>query len=171
MYNPREDIFERDEDDSNLIRIDAALEPRSSGAGSGSTSISYSALATHSVFEDLDDDIYFPSYEDDPSDNSKDSSDDQTDTRESPTAIPLTIPEPKPIERSEDDSAACIQPLRHVDYLSHEWIQEDIWSSWRYIVSKRKIYTNSERLENAAWRSWEKRRRNLKTVSPETLRW
>lgn len=72
---------------------------------------------------------------------------------------------------SEDDQALETEPTRHVDYLSHEWREEDIWSSWRYIVSRRNVYTNSVRLENASWRTWAKAKNNLKTVSPEALNW
>jgi hypothetical protein len=73
--------------------------------------------------------------------------------------------------RPEDDIAAQRQPTRHVDYLSHDWKEEDIWSSWRHIVSKRKIYGNSARLENASWRTWAKAKNKLRTISPETLNW
>ncbi|KAH7359020.1 protein phosphatase type 1 complex subunit Hex2/Reg1 [Plectosphaerella cucumerina] len=72
---------------------------------------------------------------------------------------------------SQDDTAVKTQPTRHVDYLSHEWKEEDIWSSWRYIVSRRSEVTNSARLENASWRTWVKAKNNLKTVSPEALNW
>ena len=72
---------------------------------------------------------------------------------------------------ASDDQAIEDEPTRHVDYLSHEWKEEDIWSSWRYIVTKRKVYSNSVRLENASWRTWVKAKNNLKTVSPETLNW
>lgn len=70
-----------------------------------------------------------------------------------------------------DDSAIESEPTRHVDYLSHNWKEEDIWSSWRHIVSKRNVYPNSSRLENASWRTWAKSKYRLKTVSPETLNW
>jgi Fungal protein of unknown function (DUF1752) len=71
-----------------------------------------------------------------------------------------------------DDQALEDQPTRHVDYLSHEWKEEeDIWSSWRYIVARRKVYNNSVRLENASWRTWTKTKYHLKTVSPEDLNW
>lgn len=30
---------------------------------------------------------------------------------------------------------------------------------------------NGVRLENASWRTWQKQRNNLKTISPETLNW
>ncbi|RKF61582.1 putative protein phosphatase type 1 complex subunit hex2 reg1 [Golovinomyces cichoracearum] len=72
---------------------------------------------------------------------------------------------------AEDDTAIRIQPSRHVDYLSHNWHEEDIWSSWKHVVSRRKAYNNSARLENASWRSWIKAKYKLKTVSPETLNW
>lgn len=70
-----------------------------------------------------------------------------------------------------DDQAIEDQPTRHVDYLSHQWKEEDIWSSWRYIVARRNVYNNSVRLENASWRTWTKAKYNLSTVSPETLNW
>ncbi|PVH69731.1 hypothetical protein DL98DRAFT_522027, partial [Cadophora sp. DSE1049] len=63
------------------------------------------------------------------------------------------------------------QPSRHVDYLCHDWKEEDIWSSWKHVVSKRKANSNSARLENALWRTWTKSRYRLKTVPPETLDW
>ncbi|TVY33378.1 Uncharacterized protein LSUB1_G008460 [Lachnellula subtilissima] len=78
---------------------------------------------------------------------------------------------PDPREHAEDDSAVRTHPSRHVDYLSHNWKEEDIWSSWKHIVSKRKAYNNSARLENASWRTWTKSKNHLKTVSPETLNW
>lgn len=70
-----------------------------------------------------------------------------------------------------DDSSIEEEPERHVDYLSHEWREEDIWASWRYVVSRRNRYSNAVRLENASWRTWAKAKYNLRTVSPETLNW
>ncbi|PKS06395.1 hypothetical protein jhhlp_007143 [Lomentospora prolificans] len=78
---------------------------------------------------------------------------------------------PEVVDRAEDDTAIRQQPTRHVDYLSHNWTEEEIWSSWRYIVSRRKDYMNAARLENASWRTWLKAKNNLRTVSPETLNW
>ena len=72
---------------------------------------------------------------------------------------------------AEDDTAIRAIPSRHVDYLSHNWKEEDIWESWKYIVSRRGDYSNSARLENASWRTWVKSKNKLKTVSPETLNW
>lgn len=78
---------------------------------------------------------------------------------------------PTPPEHAEDDTAVKHRPTQHVDYLSHDWREEDIWSSWRYIISKRREFANAPRLENASWRTWMKAKYGLKTVSPETLNW
>ncbi|OKL58542.1 hypothetical protein UA08_06272 [Talaromyces atroroseus] len=72
---------------------------------------------------------------------------------------------------SSDDASIESEPERHVDYLSHDWREEDIWSSWRYVVSRRDRYSNGVRLENASWRTWAKSKYSLRTVSPETLNW
>jgi hypothetical protein len=72
---------------------------------------------------------------------------------------------------SADDSLIEDEPSRHVDYLSHDWKEEDIWSSWRYVTSRRNDYSNGVRLENASWRTWAKAKYNLKTISPESLNW
>ncbi|KAI0482908.1 protein phosphatase type 1 complex subunit Hex2/Reg1 [Xylariaceae sp. FL0804] len=91
------------------------------------------------------------------------------DHETSPTA---SLPEsPLPVEHAEDDTAVNPHPTHHVDYLSHNWKEEDIWSSWRYIVSNRGDYINGPRLENASWRTWMKAKYRLRTVSPETLNW
>jgi len=82
---------------------------------------------------------------------------------------PMTTPDPQPI--SEDDTAVRKEPSHHVDYLSYEWREEDIWSSWRHIVEHRSVYGERSRLENASWRTWAKAQFKLKTVSPETLNW
>ena len=87
-----------------------------------------------------------------------------------PTAdTPMTTPDHMPI--SEDDTAVRKEPSHHVDYLSYEWREEDIWSSWRHIVEHRSVYGERSRLENASWRTWAKAQFKLKTVSPETLNW
>ena len=84
----------------------------------------------------------------------------------------LSRPEsPIPDGYAEDDIAVRTQPSKHVDYLSHNWKEEDISSSWKHIVSKRISYSNSARLENVSWRTWIKSKNNLKTVSAESLDW
>lgn len=88
------------------------------------------------------------------------------------TSTNVSRPEsPIPTKYAEDDTAIRTQPSKHVDYLSHNWKEEDIWSSWKHIVSKRRAYSNSARLENASWRTWVKSKNKLKTVSPESLGW
>ncbi|CZR56624.1 uncharacterized protein PAC_06513 [Phialocephala subalpina] len=75
------------------------------------------------------------------------------------------------VEHTKDDTMVRDQPSRNVDYLCHDWEEEDIWSSWKHIVSIRKAYGNTGRLENALWRAWTKSQYRLKTVPPETLNW
>lgn len=70
-----------------------------------------------------------------------------------------------------DDTAVKREPTKQVDYFSHNWKEEDIWSSWRYVVAKRKTFSNSLRLENASWRAWTKNKYRLKTVSPDSVDW
>jgi len=74
-------------------------------------------------------------------------------------------------EYAEDDIAVTSRPTRQVDYLSYEWKEEDIWSSWRYVVARKGEFANGVRLENALWRTWIKTKNNLKTISPESLNW
>ena len=105
--------------------------------------------------------------------------------RPTPVGVPQSpAPTPErlstPIEDSEsqsrlppvaDDSSLKDEPSRQVDYLSHDWREEDIWASWKHITSKRKELGESSRLENASWRQWAKQKNRLSTVSPETLNW
>ncbi|KAF2151210.1 hypothetical protein K461DRAFT_322500 [Myriangium duriaei CBS 260.36] len=138
-------------------------------------------------FEDKDDreneDIAFPSYDDgvqfyhtdEPLDlppSPSDGSDAGSTAREESNASQSTRSEsPLPTPIVADDTAVKANPSRHVDYLSHDWREEDIWSSWRHIVSQRKVYGQRSRLENASWRTWAKSKYRLPTVSPETLNW
>jgi hypothetical protein len=73
--------------------------------------------------------------------------------------------------QAADDTSVEEEPSRHVDYLSHEWREEDIWASWRYVTARKDSYSNGVRLENASWRTWAKAKNNLGTISPETLNW
>lgn len=86
------------------------------------------------------------------------------------TAAPANIPDPL-LRTASDDASIEPEPERHVDYLSHDWREEDIWTSWRYVVARRDRYSNGVRLENASWRTWAKSKYGLRTVSPETLNW
>ncbi|KAA1470179.1 hypothetical protein DENSPDRAFT_741693, partial [Dentipellis sp. KUC8613] len=70
-----------------------------------------------------------------------------------------------------DDTSLSTQPRGQVDYLSHEWREEDVWRSWRNMTRQKNEIANGARLENASWRTWWKQRNKLKTISPETLNW
>ncbi|KAG8664211.1 uncharacterized protein FPOAC1_013918 [Fusarium poae] len=80
-------------------------------------------------------------------------------------------PEHGKSQYAEDDTAVSSRPSRQVDYLSNEWREEDIWSSWKYVVTRRGELPNSARLENASWRAWIKAKNNLKTTPPESINW
>lgn len=99
-------------------------------------------------------------------DKFEDSDQASTASTDASTATPLPNLSP-----SADDTSIEVEPSRHVDYLSHEWKEEDIWSSWRYVTTRKNTYGNGVRLENASWRTWAKRKYNLGTISPETLNW
>ncbi|EFR02214.1 hypothetical protein MGYG_05217 [Nannizzia gypsea CBS 118893] len=73
--------------------------------------------------------------------------------------------------RAADDSFVEREPSRHVDYLSHPWREEDVWSSWRYIAARKEDYESGHRLENAAWRSWARIRFGLGWFPAEALNW
>lgn len=74
-------------------------------------------------------------------------------------------------KRAMDDSIVRGQPSQNVDYLSHDWKEQDIWLTWKHIASEGHMYGDSTRLENAAWRAWTKSKYRLKTVTPEALHW
>ncbi|KAF1813651.1 hypothetical protein P152DRAFT_393836 [Eremomyces bilateralis CBS 781.70] len=78
---------------------------------------------------------------------------------------------PDAVYHAEDDTSIKPEPTRHVDYLSYDWREEDIWSSWRHIVAQRRVLGERSRLENASWRQWAKQQNKLKTVAPESLNW
>jgi hypothetical protein len=46
-------------------------------------------------------------------------------------------------EHAEDDTMAQVRPSRYVGYLFHDWKEEDVWSSWKHIVSKGELYDHS----------------------------
>ncbi|KAG6878271.1 hypothetical protein C0992_008329 [Termitomyces sp. T32_za158] len=70
-----------------------------------------------------------------------------------------------------DDSSVATLPRAQVDYLSHNWEEEDVWRSWRNMTRQKNEIANGVRLENASWRTWWKQRNGLGTVTPETLNW
>ncbi|MCJ1474340.1 hypothetical protein MMC13_002998 [Lambiella insularis] len=132
---------------------------------------------------DDEDDIQFPSYDDSSSSSvieaaappsSPDLKAVEDDTAATPHRTESTVFDLDALgvpQVAGDDTAVKVEPSRHVDYLSHTWKEEDIWSSWRHIVAKRGVYTNSSRLENASWRTWAKSKNRLKTISPDSLNW
>jgi hypothetical protein len=159
------------------------LHADSSVASSFSTPASSLSLDVRCEDDDDDEDqIAFPSYDDvgyydqaeelEPPASPRTGDSYTVSPTSNSTSTNVSRPEsPENVEHAEDDTAIRTQPSRHVDYLSHNWKEEDIWSSWKLIVSKRNAYNNSARLENASWRTWMKAKNKLKTVSPETLNW
>lgn len=149
------------------------------------SSLSLNTKSEAEVEEEDEDQIVFPSYDDvgyleaaedldapaSPRTGVSSTFSPASNSTSTPTTNASRPETPEPTAVAEDDTAVRNEPSRHVDYLSHDWREEDIWSSWRHIVSKRKVYGNSARLENASWRTWTKAKYHLKTVSPETLNW
>ena len=153
------------------------LAHRTFSTGTSYTSTPASSLSLDTRADaDLEGEIDFPSYE-------KSGSLYQLEELQEPVPesvkdegkSPATpVPEGEALQgdrRPRDDQEIEKEPTRHVDYLAHEWKLEDIWASWRYVVARRKVYSNSVRLENASWRTWAKAKDNLRTVSPESLNW
>ena len=126
-----------------------------------------------------DDDIDFPNYDsiqlsrhDLEDEASRRSGEEDNDAPEISTTTDTTQSDsPLPTPTVADDTAIEEEPSRHVDYLTHDWRQEDIWASWRHIVSHRNVYGPRSRLENASWRTWAKSKYQLRTISPEQLNW
>jgi hypothetical protein len=164
MYDPREDIYGIGPDDGQL---------------DGANGISLAAQLRNPLLSPFmsdtvkeENDLYFPVYEHDDKVRDDGSSEcvESAGLSPSPSLIVRPISQVS-IERPEDDLAARMLPVRHVDYLSHDWSEADLWATWKHIVSERSAYDNSVRLENASWRSWEKIRSNLKTISPGSVKW
>ena len=136
-----------------------------------------SNFSTDTQSESSKNDAKYPTYDDDgyfgPLDNVTHPS--PLADVDAPTSTPNATPPRRDSERIPltvgDDTAIETEPSRHVDYLSHEWREEDIWSSWRHVVARRGVYGNSSRLENASWRTWAKAKWQLQTVQPESLNW
>lgn len=72
---------------------------------------------------------------------------------------------------TRDDTTIQDEPTHHVDYLTHPWSEEDVWSTWQYVLSKRSTLTAAARLENASWRCWGKCRNGGLTVPAEKIDW
>jgi hypothetical protein len=188
-YSSRRSNYSHSDHLSGSLPSSAPSSPRASSTNLSSYS-SYqstpsSALSLETSFDDDDEDeedpITFPGYYDIGSTESHKEHAPPSSPSKIDASIALSSPEddaispttasPDPLPKSEDDTAVRHEPSQHVDYLSHDWQEEDIWSSWRHIVAKRKIYGERSRLENASWRTWAKSKYKLRTVSPETLNW
>ncbi|KAH8921642.1 hypothetical protein BT69DRAFT_311896 [Atractiella rhizophila] len=71
----------------------------------------------------------------------------------------------------DDTQVASRLPRICVDYLSHDFEEDDVWTSWKAMTRNKNVISNGIRLENASWRTWAKQRGKLGTISPETLNW
>lgn len=69
-------------------------------------------------------------------------------------------PGQSPPAPADDAAIVAEEPDSRVDYLNYPWKEEDLWTSWRHLVSHRHCEVQSERLENAAWRAWAQCRLN-----------
>jgi hypothetical protein len=74
-------------------------------------------------------------------------------------------------DTTQDDAAVTKRPSRNVDYFSHNWQEDDLVASWRYIICNRPTLNTFSRLENIAWRSWTKIRSRLRTHVLESEEW
>lgn len=92
---------------------------------------------------------------------------------DSPTSVNTGSPSLLPTHVEDDIwSERGPAPSRHVDYLSHDWQEPDIWASWRYVRKEKESFPAiAARLENASWRTWAKSKYKLKTITPEALNW
>ncbi|EMC93549.1 hypothetical protein BAUCODRAFT_113998 [Baudoinia panamericana UAMH 10762] len=151
----------------------SAASPTHSSTSNFSFQPSPPTLSLEPQASNDDDDISFPDYggvrfnERHEGSEESHSSDEPVGSTTDTTASDSPLPTPT----VADDTAIKQEPKQHVDYLSHNWREEDIWSSWRHIVSQRRVYGQRSRLENASWRTWAKSKYKLRTVSPETLNW
>ena len=116
----------------------------------------------------LDDELILPAYDSGLGAHPAPPTEPDLDSNASVSSVPAVWTSGAP---AADDSSVEEEPSRHVDYLSHDWREEDIWASWRYVTARKNDYSNGVRLENASWRTWAKAKHNLGTISPETLNW
>jgi hypothetical protein len=145
--------------------------------------------SSRSIEEDNADNAYnpFPAYEhampsntslhdaledDDEEEDYEELEDEEEAPLESPSSLKSSSPSAIPHISDDIWTERGPGPSRQVDYLSHDWTEPDIWSSWRYVRKEKAGYPqNAARLENASWRTWAKSKYKLKTITPETLNW
>lgn len=94
-----------------------------------------------------------------------------TDDYDDDDIVPDSSTNPGSIEHGADDMSICSQPTRNVDYLSHLLREEDLWASWKHVVSHKQAYRQSTRLKNASWRAWAQTRSKLELFPAESLNW
>ncbi|KAK4635547.1 hypothetical protein CLAFUW4_00851 [Fulvia fulva] len=169
-------------------RLPVSLPPSSASSFSSisnATTLDSAFDSTNSSIDTdltLDTDLDFPNYDDVSYRHDSASTgvppsspafcDDSSEPTQSTCTDTTRSDSPLPTPTVVDDSAIKQEPSRQVDFLSHDWREEDIWASWRHIVSQRKaVYGERSRLENASWRTWAKTKFDLDTVSPERLNW
>lgn len=160
-----------------------------------SSSVSLDEDCSTEQDEDLasqDDGLGFPDYSNDYGSELNPHNDesllDESGEVERPRSLPLpfaataicgtmTVPMYREVHRLspaiEDDIRLGEEPAGQVDYFGKAWKEEDIWSSWRYVVSRRRTYVLEEglRFENASWRSWSKSRFSLPEVGQDVVGW
>jgi len=76
-----------------------------------------------------------------------------------------------PISESDMGIERTAYPAHCVDYLTHDWTDEDLARSWRAVTGHNKVSSNCTRLENASWRIWTQKRHNIPTLNPAELNW
>lgn len=131
--------------------------------------------------EDEDDEIIFPTYDKEDFFNQGKELDppasEVSDTQSTASPVTPTFPSEEPVDLSNipktagDDNSIENEPTTQVDYLSHQWKEEELWGSWRFVTSNRDRFQNVIRLENASWRAWSKSKDNLQVISPARLAW
>lgn len=146
----------------------SSIPPSPNFASTAPDPLAYTPTTLSSL--SLDDELILPSYDTEPSARPAPK---EPDVLSDVSAEPATPPPAawKGQPPAADDISVEAEPSRHVDYLCHEWREEDIWASWRYVTTRKNDYSNGIRLENASWRTWAKAKNNLGTISPETLNW
>lgn len=66
-------------------------------------------------------------------------------------SYPLSVDDlPSRFHFATDDSGVAQYPIRYIDYLGYNWNEEDLSSSWRYLVSSKRAIRLHTRLENTA---------------------
>lgn len=165
---PMHDDYQNQECSSTVASTISSIPPSPNFTATAQNQLPYTPTNLSSL--SLDQDLILPSFDTEPSARpAPKESDIQSDASVEGSTLPSAAR--RCSTPAADDTSIQTEPSRHVDYLSHEWREEDIWASWRYVTSRKNDYSNGMRLENASWRTWAKAKHNLGTISPETLNW